>query len=93
VPIKYDVKSGFYTERVSLPVLVSRAAGALICFSATCPHLGCTVRWDGNSSRFRCACHGGTFDRDGTVLAGPPPRPLDRYPFKIDSGQLLVEVG
>jgi succinate dehydrogenase / fumarate reductase iron-sulfur subunit len=93
VLIQYDVKSGFYTERASLPVLVSRNANELICFRATCPHLGCTVRWDGNASRFRCACHGGTFDRDGAVLAGPPPRPLDRYAFKVDSGQLLVEVG
>ena len=93
VQAHYDRKSGFYTERVSLPVLVSRNANELICFSAACPHLGCTVRWDGNASRFRCACHGGTFDRDGMVIAGPPPRPLDRYAFKIDAGQLLVEVG
>jgi succinate dehydrogenase / fumarate reductase iron-sulfur subunit len=93
VLVKYDVTSGFYTERVSAPVLVSRTANELTCFSATCTHLGCIVRWDGNGSRFRCACHGGTFDRDGTVLAGPPPRPLDRYAFKVDAGQLLVEVG
>lgn len=93
VPIRYDVKSGIYTERVSVPVLVSRTSSELTCFNATCTHLGCTVRWDGNSSRFRCACHGGVFDRDGKVIAGPPPRPLDRYAFRIDGGQLLVEAG
>jgi len=92
-PIHYDIQRGIYTQRVSVPVLVSRTASELICFNATCPHLGCTVRWDGHSSRFRCACHGGNFDRDGEVLAGPPPRPLDRYVYKVDSGQLLVEVG
>jgi succinate dehydrogenase / fumarate reductase iron-sulfur subunit len=44
------------------------------------------------SEQFRCPCHGGNFDRQGNVLAGPPPRPLDRYAFKVDSGHLLVEV-
>lgn len=89
----YDEKNGPYTRRASVPVLVSRGGDELVCFKAACPHLGCTVRWDQVSERFRCACHGGVFDRDGKVLAGPPPRPLDRLAFRIDSGQLLVEVG
>lgn len=93
VVISYDVKSGPYTQPVSAPVLVSQTGNQIVCFNATCPHLGCTVHWDGLSERFRCACHGGNFDRQGNVLAGPPPRPLGRYAFKIDSGHLLVEVG
>jgi succinate dehydrogenase / fumarate reductase iron-sulfur subunit len=93
VLMKYDLKSGLYTEHVSTPVLISRTGNEIVCFKANCPHLGCIVRWDGVSGRFRCACHGGNFDRDGAVLAGPPPRPLDRYAFRVDSGHLLVEVG
>ena len=93
VPMRYQINNGLYTQDVSAPVLVSRTGEDVVCFSATCPHLGCTVRWEEQSARFRCACHGGTFDRDGTVLAGPPPRPLDRYRFRVDAGQLLVEVG
>jgi succinate dehydrogenase / fumarate reductase iron-sulfur subunit len=93
VLVKYERKSGLYTQQVSAPVLVSRAGGQIVCFNASCPHLGCIVRWDGVSGQFRCACHGGNFDRDGSVLAGPPPRPLDRYAFKVESGHLLVEVG
>jgi succinate dehydrogenase / fumarate reductase iron-sulfur subunit len=92
VVMEYDASSGLYRQQVSAPVLVSRAGGELVCFKASCTHLGCTVRWEPLSGRFRCACHGGTFDRDGSVLGGPPPRPLDRYRFKVDSGQLLVEV-
>ena len=93
VLVKYELKSGVYTEQVSTPVLVSRTANEVVCFKSSCPHLGCMVRWDGQSGRFRCACHGGTFDRNGTVLAGPPPRPLDRYAFRVESGHLVVEVG
>lgn len=92
VPVQYDLQAGPYTEHAAAPVLVSRAGDEIQCFNASCPHLGCTVRWDGHSSQFRCACHGGTFDREGRVIAGPPPRGLDRYKHKIESGQLWVEV-
>jgi succinate dehydrogenase / fumarate reductase iron-sulfur subunit len=93
VTLRYDVKNGLYTQPVAVPVHVSRTAAGIVCFKATCTHLGCIVKWDGLSGRFRCACHGGAFDRDGNVIAGPPPRPLDRYPFRVDSEHLLVEVG
>jgi succinate dehydrogenase/fumarate reductase iron-sulfur protein len=91
--LRYDLKNGLYTQEMATPVLVSRTGGQITCFNASCTHLGCTVKWDSQLQRFRCACHGGVFDRDGRVLAGPPPRPLDRYRFKVDSGHLLVEVG
>jgi succinate dehydrogenase / fumarate reductase iron-sulfur subunit len=86
------VKRGIYTERVETPVLVSRLGDAIVCYKSACPHLGCTVRWDGPSDQFRCACHGGAFDRAGNVTAGPPPRPLDQYESKLDGGMLLVRV-
>lgn len=93
VMLHYDVKSGIYTQPTSMPLLVSRSVDQIVCFNASCTHLGCIVRWDELSGRFLCACHGGAFDRQGDVLAGPPPRPLDRYQFKIDADYLLVEVG
>ncbi len=93
VLMKYDLNSGLYRQQVSAPVLVSHTGNQIVCFKSSCPHLGCVVKWDGVSGRFRCSCHGGNFDRDGTVIAGPPPRPLERYAFKVDSGHLLVEVG
>jgi succinate dehydrogenase / fumarate reductase iron-sulfur subunit len=92
VLMKYEVNSGIYTQPVSTPVLISRLGAEIICYKAACPHLGCIVRWDGRSDQFRCACHGGTFDRNGNVLAGPPPRPLDHYQSKVEADELLVEV-
>ena len=91
--MKYETRSGLYTQQSSAPVLVSSTGNDLVCFKSACPHLGCVVKWDAVSGRFRCSCHGGNFDRDGNVIAGPPPRPLDRYAFKVESGHLFVEVG
>jgi succinate dehydrogenase / fumarate reductase iron-sulfur subunit len=92
VMLEYDLKSGIYSQRVKTPVLVSRLGEQILCYKSACPHLGCTVRWDGPSDRFRCACHGGAFDRVGNVTAGPPARPLDQYESKVDAGMLLVLV-
>jgi succinate dehydrogenase / fumarate reductase, iron-sulfur subunit len=92
VLMKYELKSGIYAQPVTTPVLISRLGAEIICYKTSCPHLGCLVHWDGQSDQFRCACHGGTFDRNGKVLAGPPPRALDRYPTKIVNEQLLIEV-
>ncbi len=93
VLVKYEAQAGLYTEQVSAPVLIARTGGEIVCFKANCPHLGCMVRWDGAAGRFQCACHGGSFARDGGVLAGPPPRPLDRYAYRVEGGEILIEVG
>src|SRR6185369_2450678 len=82
--MKYQIKSGIYTQEASAPVLISRLSNEITCYKTACPHLGCTVRWDVRSDQFRCACHGGTFDRAGNVIAGPPPRGLDRYESKVE---------
>jgi menaquinol-cytochrome c reductase iron-sulfur subunit len=59
-------------------------------FTAYCTHVGCPVRWDEGAHLFLCPCHGGAFHANGTVAAGPPPRPLDRYPIRVRDG--LVEL-
>ena len=91
--LRLEEKSGFYTQTKTVPVHVSRSGGEIVCFKSACTHLGCMVQWDKTTNRFKCACHGGVFDRQGNVLSGPPPRPLDRYAVKIDADHLLVEVG
>ncbi len=93
ITMNYEIRDGLYTERVAELVHVSRVDSEVICFKAGCTHLGCMVKWDKSEDRFRCACHGGAFDRNGNVIAGPPPAPLGRYQFKLDSGHLFVEVG
>ncbi len=51
---------------------------------STCSHLGCSVSWDAETSHFRCPCHGGVYNESGTVVDGPPPRPLSRLDVKIE---------
>ena len=93
VTLSYPRKQAFHMETKEMPVLVRRDSDKdFICFSSSCPHLGCAVSWDELSQRFKCACHGGAFDRDGNVIAGPPPTPLVRLPWKLENGILKVEV-
>jgi quinol---cytochrome c reductase iron-sulfur subunit, bacillus type len=54
-----------------------------IAFSVHCTHLGCPVRWMPEAKLFLCPCHGGVYYADGSVAAGPPPRPLFRYEVRV----------
>lgn len=59
-------------------------------FTIYCTHVGCAVRWEEGAELFLCPCHGGAFYPDGSVAAGPPPRPLDRHPIRVRDG--VVEI-
>jgi menaquinol-cytochrome c reductase iron-sulfur subunit len=59
-------------------------------FDPHCTHLNCPYYWDDSQKIFVCPCHGGRFDIDGNVLAGPPPRPLDRWESLINQGEIEV---
>ncbi len=66
---------------------------AFTIFDARCTHLGCGYNYVPEAKVFQCPCHGGRFDpRTGAVLGGPPPRPLDRLPAKVEDGVLYVQV-
>jgi ubiquinol-cytochrome c reductase iron-sulfur subunit len=55
-----------------------------------CTHLGCIPAWEPDKKIFKCACHGGEFDACGTNTFGPPPRPFDIPPFKIEGTKLVL---
>jgi menaquinol-cytochrome c reductase iron-sulfur subunit len=57
-------------------------------FSMYCTHAGCPVTWAPGAEMFMCPCHGGVFHRDGSVAAGPPPRPLERLPTRVRDGRV-----
>ncbi len=64
--------------------------GSFVAFALNCTHLGCPVRWLDGASLFMCPCHGGVYYRDGTVAAGPPPKPLTRYAVRVRGGQVEI---
>ena len=80
------------TDEISVYVL-STDGRTYIAMSNICTHLGCRVRWITEQDQFFCPCHNGVFDISGNVVAGPPPRPLDRYDVKVENDQLYVLVG
>lgn len=73
-----------------VPVFVLHRGEDFIIYDVRCTHLGCPVNWDPRTQKFYSPCHGGVFDIEGRVLAGPPPRPLDRYEVKIEDGILYA---
>ncbi|MDE3178470.1 MAG: Rieske 2Fe-2S domain-containing protein [Acidobacteriota bacterium] len=61
-----------------------------VAFSIVCTHLGCPVRWLPEARLFMCPCHGGIYYANGNVASGPPPRPLPRYPVRIQNGDVQI---
>jgi len=56
-----------------------------------CAHLGCPVRWFPDRNEMLCPCHGGIYDINGAILAGPPPQDLFKYDFEIrEDGGIYV---
>jgi Rieske Fe-S protein len=47
------------------------ADGTVHTCSATCPHMGCIVSWNGGERSWDCPCHGSRFDPQGKVVNGP----------------------
>jgi Rieske Fe-S protein len=72
--------------------LVRTADGTISAYDPRCTHALCRYAWAADASRFNCNCHGGEFALDGTVLAGPPPRPLNRFPVHTSGAVLTVDV-
>ncbi len=62
-------------------------------FAINCAHLGCPVHWFPQSNLFMCPCHGGVYYSDGSRAAGPPPRGLFQYQYKIENGKLFIKAG
>lgn len=83
----------FFQYAGSAAVLVRKRGGELVAFSAVCTHLGCIVQWEKDKQGFLCPCHAGHYSADGAVLSGPPPKPLNRIPYKVAGGKITVGEG
>ena len=73
-------------------ILVRLGEREFAAYSQSCTHLMCPVNYQHEKRQFYCPCHKGFFSaEDGRVLAGPPPRPLPRYPVEIREGEIWVK--
>jgi menaquinol-cytochrome c reductase iron-sulfur subunit len=77
------------TEKASAWIL-KKSDQDVVAYGPSCTHLGCAYKWDDPSKNFICPCHTSAFSIDGKVLAGPAPRPLDRYDVRLDNGKILL---
>lgn len=59
---------------------------------STCTHLGCRTRFNAESKRIECPCHGGMYDATGQVIGGPPPSPLQTLATRIENDRVLVQL-
>ncbi len=73
-------------------VYIARTVPGFFAVSAVCTHLGCITQWKPELDMIACPCHGSRFNKDGTVVHGPAPRPLPHFAMRImPDGNLLVD--
>ncbi len=72
-------------------ILLRLAPAQFVAFDQRCPHLSCPVTFVAASNRLACPCHKAFFNaEDGSVLAGPPNRGLERLEVSVKDGQVWV---
>jgi len=90
---KSDVPVGEGKEIVlgGIPAIVINAKGiGYMALSRVCTHLGCLVEFDKSTNTFVCPCHAGTFNIEGNVISGPPPKPLEKLPLNVLGDNIII---
>ena len=88
---KIQRQTGWIVNEKEISVYVRTENGReFVAMSNICTHLGCRIRWIADREEFFCPCHNGVFDKDGRIVSGPVPRPLDRFDTKVEDGQLFI---
>lgn len=72
-------------------LLIRTAQDEYVAYSQKCTHLSCAVYYSAQNARIECPCHEGYFSvRDGSVLQGPPTRPLPRVVLETQGSELVA---
>jgi Rieske Fe-S protein len=71
-------------------VVTQPVKGTFKAFSSTCTHEGCQVTTVANGT-IDCPCHGSKYSvKDGSVVAGPAPRPLPPKQIKVSGDSITL---
>ncbi len=92
VEVPFSMTNASGASQASSIWLLKNADGSLVAYDPRCTHAKCRYKWVGAENEFKCNCHGGAFALDGSVLAGPPPKPLSTFPLKDAGGVVTVDV-
>ena len=72
-------------------ILIRTAGDSFVAFSQKCTHLSCAVFYAQEQNRLECPCHQGFFSiADGSVIQGPPQRPLPRVTLETKDGRIYA---
>jgi Rieske Fe-S protein len=72
-------------------IMVRTTEETYVAHSQKCTHLSCAVFYSRENNRFECPCHQGYFSvLDGSVLQGPPTRPLPRVLLRREQDDLIA---
>jgi len=75
------------------PAIIVNTTDGLKAYSGACTHFACTVKWNNDTKRLECPCHDGYFKvEDGSVISGPPPKPLLTLGTEIVEGKIYGKV-
>lgn len=62
-----------------------------VAYTQKCTHLSCAVYYSAKNDRLECPCHQGFFSvKNGSVLQGPPPRPLPQIILEREGTKLVA---
>ena len=70
-------------------VWITRQDKEVKVFSATCPHLGCTI--SEGADGFICPCHNSSWSAAGEKTGGPAPRGMDTLEYRLEGDVLKVK--
>ena len=73
-------------EPIGLVWLIRRDERSVVAFTATCPHLGCSISLSDAANSFVCRCHMARFDLNGDRLNQVPPRAMDTLDVELTPG-------
>jgi cytochrome b6-f complex iron-sulfur subunit len=83
---------GSVTQDLQSGIYIVHGPEGIYALSAVCTHLGCLTAWKPELGIVACPCHGSKFNRDGSKIEGPAPRPLRWLQASLsDEGDLLVD--
>ncbi len=64
--------------------------GSVLALKGVCTHMECNVEYKPAEKKFYCPCHQGWFDDNGKNIAGPPPKPLERFVITEEGDKLII---
>ncbi len=74
----------------SYGVYITRRGQDVKVLSNVCTHLSCRVKWHEDKQEYICPCHDASFNIDGQIISGPPPRPMDPMQSVVRDGAVFI---